>query len=99
TPVQVRDEIRQQNRMAELFYGHSRRLGNQDRPQTVRGTHRISLREVRRASGPRVRGRTRTDGSALLQQRRRAEVHSRLRWRMTTFSRKHMLWEKSLSEG
>ncbi len=51
---------------------------NDDRSQAHHGAHRVSLRALRRTSGPRVRRRTEAHGAALLQQRRRAEVRSRL---------------------
>ncbi len=44
--------------------------------QLIAAAHRVPLRALRRPSGPRVRRRPAADRPALVQQRRRAELHS-----------------------
>ena len=74
----VADEIRQRHRLAELLPIHRRPSRDVGRPQAHPSAHRVSLRTLRRASRSRVRRRSQAHGPSLLQQRRRAEVHSRL---------------------
>jgi hypothetical protein len=47
-----------------------------DRPRADLRAHRVSLRALRRPPRPHLQRRSETDRAALLQQRRRAEVHT-----------------------
>ena len=58
------------------------RLETIGRPQAHLSAHRVSLRALRRTSRARVRRRSEAHRPSLLQQRRRAEVHSRLKRRV-----------------
>src|SRR5437899_9873232 len=62
--------------MAEFFHRDTRRIRNHDRPQALHGAHRIPLPALRRASRPHLRRCTGADRPALLQQRRRAAIHT-----------------------
>ena len=74
--VHVANEIRQRHGLAELLYQHPGPRRNQAGFSAHRATHRIPLRALRRASGPRFRRRAGPDGRALVQQRPGAEVHT-----------------------
>jgi hypothetical protein len=59
--VQLRDEVRQRNRLAQLPHPHTRRNGHQDRFQVSMASHRVPLRPLRGTSGSCVQGRPSAD--------------------------------------
>src|SRR5215208_88716 len=73
-PLRLGDEVRLRHRLAELLpaaRGQGRDLGGQ---HLLHAPHRGALRELRRPSRPRLRGRAEADRPALLHERHRHEV-------------------------
>ncbi len=71
----LRHQVRVRHRLAELLgTGQQGRGERARRPLVVHAPHRGSLRDVRRASRPRLSRRPEADRRALLHERRRAEV-------------------------
>src|SRR5262249_4598335 len=71
------DEIRQQNRMAELLSTATERDRHRNRPPVAVAAHRGALQALWRTSGPRLRGWPTADWSAVLHEWGRLEVHPR----------------------
>src|SRR5215831_1813556 len=75
--VLLGDQIRQQDRLAELLSAATERDRHRHRLPVAAATHGSALPALRRASGPCLRGRTAAHGIALLHQRRRPEIPAR----------------------
>ena len=76
--VLLGDEIRQQDRLAELLSRRCRtRIGTSTDHVLLRAAHRGALPPLRRTSRPCLRRRAAADGPALLHQRRRADIPPR----------------------
>ena len=74
--VHLGDEIRKRHRLAQLFTTIPGALATKTDFKLILPAHRISLRALRRAPWPPVRRWPAADPAALLQQRRRAALHS-----------------------
>jgi hypothetical protein len=75
--VLVGDQIRQQDRLAELLSAAAGRSGHRHRLPVATAAHRGALPAVRRTFGPCLRGWTAAHGIALLYQRRSLEIFAR----------------------
>ena len=74
--VRGRSQVRERHRLAELLRAARRRRRLDGRRQPVHAAHRGPLQPLRRTPRPRLRGRPAADRSALLHQRRRAELRA-----------------------
>ena len=76
-PVQLGDEVRERDRLAELLEAASPRRRHSRRSQPHDGANRSALRALRRAFGARIRRWPETHGPALLHERPGAAVPRR----------------------
>src|SRR6185503_14604952 len=74
--LHLRDEVRLGYRLAVVLHHHPGRIRDEEGLLPHLSAHRIPLHPLRRPPRPPVRRRPAADRAALLQQRRRAEIHS-----------------------